>query len=432
MKIITDKNIDTSTAKYWCIASDKYFLAILDDLDYKAKKLIKNKDFQQIIINKAQTYDNVIKSQSVNEAFPAVGVAVLKFLGSAAAWMGFDAAISYCNNDELDELKNNDTSNTALANNASNLGTNPMIYSQVAKGMSDNQFMQIYKKLQQLEDANPQYRWINKYDSDGKISYTFKTHTDDVKQRNDIFNELNNMNKDNVGFVIAFRNWFKKQPPALVAPGTRVNGVLDYFNNVKNDKASFSPDAGYSDKPPINAINDELKAKKEFDKTIDDANIPEEDIEKPNYALYIGVAAALAISIPYIWKRIKLLTNKLTSGKCIAKCIFTANDQEYVFQYDLRKNEWKLKYNDIKILKYTPYPSEEEIKSFTKTQFAKTFVNKCKDYIERLYNVNDYRLLIDALKIANPDDDFNYIDYMFNNKKVITRNLYNMKVKTDW
>lgn len=39
----------------------------------------------------------------------------------------------------------------------------------------------------------------------------------------------------------------------------------------------------------------------------------------------------------------------------------------------MKQMEWKLKFAGSTALKYTPYPSDDEVKSFIKTEFAKEF-----------------------------------------------------------
>jgi len=65
-------------------------------------------------------------------------------------------------------------------------------------------------------------------------------------------------------------------------------------------------------------------------------------------------------------------------------------------------------------LKYTPYPSDDEVNSFVKTKFAKEFVDETEQQLKSLYSAKDKKLLFKAVQAAGKDGS-DLIKYLFDN-----------------
>ena len=68
-----------------------------------------------------------------------------------------------------------------------------------------------------------------------------------------------------------------------------------------------------------------------------------------------------------------------------------------MFEYDLKQMQWKLKFAGSTALKYTPYPSDDEVKSFIKTEFAKEFAAEVESQLKSLYSAKDKKILFKAV-----------------------------------
>lgn len=155
--------------------------------------------------------------------------------------------------------------------------------------------------------------------------------------------------------------------------------------------------------------------------------------QNSNAVAWIAGAVAAAVALPYLWKRLKQLTDYIKSGKTFAKCQFrcSENDQEYSFEYDLKQKEWKLKFAGSTALKYTPYPSDDEVNSFVKTKFAKEFVDEIEQQLKSLYSAKDKKLLFKAVQAAGKDGS-DLIKYLFDNQKAIENSMYKINKYKLW
>lgn len=63
----------------------------------------------------------------------------------------------------------------------------------------------------------------------------------------------------------------------------------------------------------------------------------------------------------------------------------------------MKQMEWKLKFAGPTALKYTPYPSDDEVKTFVKTKFAKDFVSEVESQLKSLYSAKDKKILFKAV-----------------------------------
>lgn len=123
---------------------------------------------------------------------------------------------------------------------------------------------------------------------------------------------------------------------------------------------------------------------------------------------YATAATVIAMVIVWknrvwIWDRLKLGFNNLWQGKIIAKYQFKLVDgEDFSFEYDLRFNKWRLLYKNFK-WKGNAYPSESMVKSFTRTEHCKKFIETCKKYIDKWFDNEDQ---IRNIVAVNKDPEF--------------------------
>jgi hypothetical protein len=86
-----------------------------------------------------------------------------------------------------------------------------------------------------------------------------------------------------------------------------------------------------------------------------------------NIALFLAACYGLYKSRNYISSRIRELYNYITTGKCIAKCEFSVNGNDYIARFNIGSKRWELVYKDMVIFSKSGVPSAEETNSFFKT-----------------------------------------------------------------
>lgn len=139
-------------------------------------------------------------------------------------------------------------------------------------------------------------------------------------------------------------------------------------------------------------------------------------------------AVAACIAVPYLWMRAKVLASKwFNSGKEIAKCKFSADGDNYVLSFNVKDFKWKLAYDGVKMAKYTPYVSDEDVQHFEETKFAKKFTKRCIQYFNAAFS-GDNGQILNMLTAAKDSKTREMVEEILKNKKMILKNMSQLKV----
>lgn len=155
---------------------------------------------------------------------------------------------------------------------------------------------------------------------------------------------------------------------------------------------------------------------------------PDGDYSRVKYgALILASSYGLYKVRNYIIPNIKELYNYITTGKCVAKCVFTSGENTYISRFNIGSKKWELVYDDVKLFSKNAIPSSEETNSFFKTQFFKKYSSQCYEYMNKYLNDDTFIELINAVNNdSNVDDDVkNTLTLFIDNRENILNNLKN-------
>lgn len=478
---LTDNNIDSKTAKYWCFLSDK-------TLKNALKEVVKNTNSQKALIN-----EFVLPIAAVAATAGAKWVA--STAASIALYYGIDWLMSDKTKDSLQSLDSFGkiyNTNKVLISNAD--------MQALASSLNYSDTKNILSSLWKLDQPDTYRDWRMKRVSHwiGDDTYEQEWYTvDNRNKRKDALEYLSNRFDDNqIALVMLLykSSKYNKNTTYMSAEGQYIdpfdeqlkqvekirlgiqrgdislklengaptlialneNGVTTLAKNsynwdsIKNNQdllktSEEKPEEKDSKEKPEEKKSEEKKSEEnKHEEKKPEENKQEQAAEQSvsdspdiqqnsNAVAWIAAAAAAAVAVPYLWKRLKQLADYIKSGKTFAKCQFrcTENDQEYVFEYDLNQLQWKLKFAGSTALKYTPYPSDDEVNSFVQTKFAKNFVDEVESQLKSLYSAKDKKLLFKAVQAAGKDGS-DLIKYLFDNQKSIENSLYGIKKHKLW
>lgn len=86
---------------------------------------------------------------------------------------------------------------------------------------------------------------------------------------------------------------------------------------------------------------------------------------------------------PLWWPYMRRLNYELTSGKALAACEFEANCRSWRFEYSPKKARWVL-------LSGGRIARQDDVVSFSQTEFAKKFIGRCREILEQAFDNAKY------------------------------------------
>lgn len=90
-------------------------------------------------------------------------------------------------------------------------------------------------------------------------------------------------------------------------------------------------------------------------------------------------------------------------GKCLAKCTFNSDGNEYMAYFDMKEKKWMLKYMNSKLMSTKPDPSRSDCNSFFSTKHFKKFATKCGNDMDKYLNDDTFRALMAAMNTTKGD-----------------------------
>ena len=470
---LTDNNIDKNSARYWCFLADKSLKDALKD----------------VIKNVNSKYEMTQLNEFVAPLIVAGGKIAFDTAISLGAWYGLDWLLS-----SKEQLPKHDFNK--MYENFKTQIVDPEQVKGIAKSMSRDQLRHICYWLWRLDqpDSYEDWRPVRHRPWIGDPYTTYEKYTvDNTKVKHEAAEYLSRYNDSQVALAMVLykqdrdmgsRKFWQKHGNTPIDPvdwsvdkilmpiKQRIesgnltlcmdNGQPKLLNNEQVEELQAQIQAiadkqaeedkkakedGEEKKPEEKKSEEKKSEEKPEEKPTDkekkqeqDTKAAEQSVEdspdiqqNSNAVAWIAGAVAAAVALPYLWKRLKQLTDYIKSGKTFAKCQFrcSENDQEYSFEYDLKQKEWKLKFAGSTALKYTPYPSDDEVNSFVKTKFAKEFVDEIEQQLKSLYSAKDKKLLFKAVQAAGKDGS-DLIKYLFDNQKAIESSMYKINKYKLW
>lgn len=449
---LTDSNIDTNSARYWCFLSDK-------TLKEAFKEIIKD--------------TNSRKSKQLNEfVVPLAVVGAGKALLWIAASLGADWALQKIASDDPEaasEIQQDPrkafeifTTNTKSMIRADDLQA-------TANQIENDKFLKLCDVFQKIdlqlyggektplsqEEITSIMNDLQGYDANviglayllnKELGGSFEDYLKNPAKSPEPGSGESLYSRFIVSQVDDFKKKFDPKERLIKMKEDIASGAKQLkFDNGKVTLVDVEPE---ENQPEASAAKQKPDSKEEKDSGKPEENKDEKKAEEAaeqsvkdspeiqsnsNAMLWIAGAAAAAVALPYLWKRLKQLADYIKSGKTFAKCQFrcSENGQEYSFEYDLKQKEWKLKFAGSTALKYTPYPSDDEVNSFVKTKFAKEFVDEIEQQLRSLYSAKDKKLVFKAVQAAGKEGS-DLIKYLFDNQKAIESSMYKISKYKLW
>ncbi len=143
-----------------------------------------------------------------------------------------------------------------------------------------------------------------------------------------------------------------------------------------------------------------------------------------------GIGYALYKAFPYLKQKFKYMFKKIASGNSLAYVKFEADEEDYIFRYDLKYQKWILSYDSAKLTDIKTFPGRDEVDSFLETDFCKDFVERCKYYLNQFLDdeIAQKALSEEVAKMKDKNVS-ELLSNILKSKKYIQSNMYKLRVR---